>query len=237
MVCVRIFIFFRGTILIQWDDYLSARKSGIKRQWKPLLEKNIRAFESMQGKTLKIEIHEMCVAYFDKDCIGIPIQHPRIFEKVLAQLIDEINLDNEKYLLWAYKAIGLKDVYKTIQIEKPEQLLERAIELNPNNYEAKNLLMLEYIDSLDFALHELPHGLRLGESICINLIQHCEKLIDKNPELSDVKTRFGGNFEHYKSLYFSWIEYQEKEIKEDFFQWNRSKKNKLPKLKNNHPEF
>lgn len=203
--------------MIQWNEYLLARKSGIKKQWKPLLEKNICHFESMQGEQLKVEIHEMCVEYFDKGCIAIPIQHPRLFDKVLVQWANEIALDNEQYLLWAYKAIGFKDVYQIIQPKEPEQLLERVLELNPDNYEAKRLLFLNHIDALDFALHELPNGLVLDESVCIDLIQRCKSSIDESPELADVKTRFGSKFEDYKNLYFSWIEYKEKGIQRDFF--------------------
>ena len=209
--------------MIKWNEYLVARKSGVKKFWKPLLEKNICHFESLQGERLKVEIHEMCIEYFDNGCTKIPIQHPRILAKVLDQWADEIASNNEKYLLWVYKAIDFKDVHKIVQLENPKQLLEKVLGLNPDNYEAKKLLLLNRINALDFALHELPNGLVLNESVCINAIEMCEKILAENPELGGYKTRFGGNFDYYKNLYFSWIEYNETGFEEDFFQWFNKK--------------
>ena len=197
--------------MIQWGNYLIARKSGIKKQWKALLEKNICLLESMQGEQLKEAVYHICVAYFDK-CAAIPILHPRILKIILIQWREEIALNNEQYLLWAYKAIGNNEVYKIVQVKKPVQLLEKILVLNPNNYEAKTLLLLNYMNSLDFALHELPHGLVLNESVCIDLIEKAQRLIDEDPELAAGKTRFGANFEYYKKLYFDWIEYRDKNL-------------------------
>ncbi|BDU35745.1 hypothetical protein [Vibrio nigripulchritudo] len=207
---------------IAWEDYLVARKNGVKKFWKPLLDKNIAQFESLSGELLKLEIHELCTEYFDRRCSEIPIQHPKILEKVLSQWSREISLNNEVYLLWAYKAQGFNGVCKILDAEithKPQLLLEKVLVLNPNNLEAKKLLLLHHLDTLDFALHELPHGLVLSESACNNSIECCEKLLDNNPEMAGTKTRFGLGFHYYKTIYFSWLEYQRKEIKADFFEW------------------
>ncbi|EHU9474522.1 hypothetical protein KZY47_004498, partial [Vibrio vulnificus] len=149
-------------MLIAWEDYLIARKSGVKKFWKPLLDKNITQFESLSGESLKLEIHKLCTEYFDRKCNEIPIQHPKILEKVLSQWSMEISLNNDVYLLWAYKAQGFNGVCKILDeqiIRKPELLLEKVLVLNPGNLEAKKLLLLHHLDALDFALHELPHGL------------------------------------------------------------------------------
>lgn len=201
-----------GSNLIQWNDYLTARKSGIKKQWKALLDEKICLLEAMQGEQLKAAVHDMCVAYFDKNCTAIPIAHPRILKIILAQWREEIALNNEQYLLWAYKGMGINGVYDIVQLKKPAQLLHRILVLNPNNQEAKKLLLLDYLNSLDFALHELPHGLVLNESVCIDLIEKAQQLIDENPELAEGKTRFGANFKYYKKLYFDWIEYRDKHL-------------------------
>ncbi|ODC03841.1 hypothetical protein BFW38_10085 [Terasakiispira papahanaumokuakeensis] len=205
--------------MIQWDDYLVARQSGVKKLWKPLLENKISYLESLQGEQLKLEIHNLCVEYFDHGCTTIPIQHPKILSKVLNLWADEIALENEQYLLWAYKAIGFKGIEDIIGLEKPEHLLDTILQSNPDHDEAKALMFLSQIDALDFALHELPHGLLLNESVCLAAIARCESLIAEKPELADCKTRFGGDFNHYKRLYFSWIEYKNAGIQEDFFQW------------------
>lgn len=209
--------------MIQWDDYLVARKSGVKKRWKPLLENKILYFETLQGERLKLAIHDMCVKYFDHGCIEIPIQHPRIFTKILDQWADEIALNNEQYLLWVYKAIGFKGVFDIIQLEQPEHLLDKILKLNPDHDEAKKLVFMNQIDALDFALHELPHGLVINESACLDAIERCECLIAEKPELADCKTRFGGDFKYYKTLYCSWAEYKRTGVREDFFQWINNK--------------
>lgn len=209
-------------MLIAWEDYLIARKSGVKKFWKPLLDKNITQFESLSGESLKLEIHKLCTEYFDRKCNEIPIQHTKILEKVLSQWSMEISLNNDVYLLWAYKAQGFNGVYKILDeqiIRKPELLLEKVLVLNSGNLEAKKLLLLHHLDALDFALHELPHGLLLSESACIHSIECCGKLLANNPEIAGTKTRFGLGFHYYKTMYFSWVEYQKKGIKEDFFEW------------------
>ncbi len=186
--------------------------------WKPLLEERIRCIESLNEDDLNTYIYNICVAYFDEGCDDIPIQHPKIWGKVLAQWSDEISSNNEKYMLWAFKATCFKDVYKLVGLD-PSQLLERVIESNSAHYEAKQLLVLHHIDTLDFALHELPTGLVVEEKACLFAINRCESLIAENPELVTCKNRFGGDFNHYKNLYFAWGEYREKEIQEDFFTW------------------
>lgn len=209
-------------MLIAWEDYLIARKTGVKKFWKPLLDKNITQFDSLTGELLKLEIHELCTEYFDHRCSEIPIQHPKILGKVLSQWEKEISLNNEVYLLWVYKAQGFNGICKILSeefIRKPQLLLEKVLVLNPDNLEAIKLLLLHHLDALDFALHELPHGLVLSESACIRSIECCEKLLANNPEMADTKTRFGLGFHYYKTMYFSWVEYQKKGIKEDFFEW------------------
>jgi hypothetical protein len=208
--------------LLEWNEYLIARKSGVKKLWKPLLEERVCHFESLSGDDLKEYIYDICVEYFDNGCDDIPLQHPKIWEKVLVQWSDEILSNNEKYMLWAFKATCFKDVYKLVGLE-PSQLLERILKSNSGHYQAKQLLVLHHVDTLDFALHELPTGLVVEESVCLNAINRCESLIAETPELVACKNRFGCDFNYYKKMYFSWGEYKEKGIQEDFFAWFTNK--------------
>ncbi|MBF4377039.1 hypothetical protein, partial [Vibrio anguillarum] len=92
----------------------------------------------LSGESLKLEIHELCTEYFDRRYNEIPIQHPKILEKVLSQWSMEISLNNDVYLLWAYKAQGFNGVWKILDeeiIRKPELLLEKVLVLNPDNLE------------------------------------------------------------------------------------------------------
>ena len=215
------YIFWSSTLL-EWNEYFIARKSGVKKLWKPLLEERVRHFESLNGEDLKEYIYELCVGYFDNGQQQLPLQHPKIWEKVLIQWSSEIELNNEKYMIWAFKATCFKDVYKIVGLE-PSLLLERILQSNSENYEAKQLLMLHHIDTLDFALHELPRGLVVEEKTCIDAIKRCDTLISDTPELAACKNRCGGDFEHYKKMYFAWNEYKSKGLEEDFFTWFENK--------------
>lgn len=187
-------------------------------QWKPLLEKNLRCFQTLESEALKEAIHDVCVEYFDEGRHEIPIQHPTIWEKVLVQWAQELSLNNEQYMLWAYKASNYKGVHKLVGADT-SYLLDEILKFNPEHFEVKKLLLLHHVDLLDFALHELPIGVLLDDSVCMESIKCCESLIAGTPELADSQNRFGSRFNQYKELYLAWKEYKATKISEEFFSW------------------
>ena len=208
-------------IKYEWTDYFVTRKTNVKKLWKPKLDELISRIEDLKGKELENYLNLLCEAYFDYT-LEIPILHPTIWSKILIQWENNISTLDVKNLIWIYKASTYKDVYKIFNFE-PDQILENALELEPHNKEVKELLYLYKLDTLYFALHELPTGLVIDKEVCIRDIKECELMIKENKEFSNLRTRFDLDFEYYKNLFYAWQEYKLKNIEEDFYEWVRHK--------------
>lgn len=205
-------------MLSEWEDYIVARKSGIKKHWKPLLEEQLINFTSLDGEELQKYIEDLCIEYFDNDCHEIPIQHPKIWTVVLNQWSTKLESNDTQYLMWAYKAISFDGVYSLMELD-PKEILIRILEVEPENNEVKALLFQEHLNTLDFALHELPTGLVVDRRVCEDIIVSCERMVKDMPELKFLTSRFNCDYETYKNTFFSWCEYIDRNIKIDFYEW------------------
>lgn len=201
----------------KWSKFLSARKTGVKRAWKPLLEERINEIESLNEHELRNYIESLCTAYFDEG-LKIPIQHPQIWEKILENWKENLKSPDVKHLLWAYKAHFHRDVYQLLGMEDYE-ILDKVIEISPGHKEAERLIFKNRLDMLDYAIHELPRGLLIDESICLSAIERCENMARMNPELLTCRSRFNIDLAYYKKVLFSWLEYESSNIQQDFYEW------------------
>ncbi|WP_444946560.1 hypothetical protein ACJJIP_07505 [Microbulbifer sp. VTAC004] len=201
----------------EWNKYLDARDTGIKHVWKPLLSKQLEEIKSLNKEDLNDYLLEICKLHFDVG-LNIPVEHPNIWPQILELWKCKLDNPDEKIFLWLFKAKLYKDAYLLCSGE-PKELLESALTINPESKEAKKLLFIENLDLLDFAMHSLPCGLHLEVDTCKSAISECEQMLVKNPELKIYKTRFNIGFSHYKEMFFAWLEYQEKGIKLEFFDW------------------
>lgn len=207
----------------EWRDFFSARKTGIKKIWKPLFEKRLENIESLSGIKLQEYVEALCSAYFEHNRKEIPIQNPQIWDKVLEIWSLKLKSPDVRHLLWIYKAFSFKGVYNLLKLE-PKDIIEKVLEITPNHAEAEQLLFAEHLNLLDFALHHLPTCLVVEESVCVATIKKCEMMIGQNPELLSCETRFNLNYTHYKKMFDSWVEYKNCQIKEDFFERIEQKK-------------
>lgn len=211
----------------EWSDYLSAKKAHIKKLYKSKLDARIEHIESLQPQELEVYLERLCEAYFD-DHLDIPITHPTIWSKVLQRWQQNRSSLDTKNLIWIYRSSTYPHVYNLLELE-PHQILEKILILDPDHAEAQRLLFLEKLDTLDFALHELPRGLVLTKETCLESIEYCEKKIMENPDLRHIHTRFDLDFEYYKHLFYDWQTYQEQNIQEEFFQWLHTKQSSQSK--------
>ena len=204
----------------EWNDYFIYRKSHIKKLWKAELNERIKRVESLEGEKLEKYLNLLCEAYFDYE-MEIPIYHPAIWSKIIKRWEKDILHSDVKQLIWMYKA----NISTSFHLES-FQILEKILELDPNHKEANELLFLDKLDTLDFALHELPRGLLVDKKICIEYINYCESKIKEDVNFSKIRTRFNLDFYYYKNLFFYWEEYQKEKIQEDFFKWIEGKDSK-----------
>ena len=210
-------MYTRESIENEWSQYLISRKSGVKKQWKPIFEENLRKLDSLSGEELDSYLYALCEAYFDFE-LNIPIENPKIWSKILKQWQSKVNEPDVKLLMWVNRAFSFNGVYKLFQME-PIEVLEKIIEIDPNNNEAERLIFLDRLDLLDFAMHHLPSSLVIDESVCYKAIERCDNMLKKAPNLSSCKTRFGGDFYYYKKMFLGWLKYKSQDINQDFYEW------------------
>jgi len=209
-------------VLTYWNEYIHARKKGIKSIWKPLLEENLNKIESLPKSERNEFLLNFCVEHFDNNNLDLPIQHPKIWKEVLELWKVELTKNEERTLFWIYKSISYKDVYKTFKLN-PEEILKKILASDSKNIEALTLLFKEKIETLDFATHELPTGLVIDEKVCLSIISECEEMINTTPKLVECKSRFNLDFYNYRHLFYSWIEYRDNNIKTEFNKWLQEK--------------
>lgn len=209
----------------EWSDYLTYKKNNIKKLWKTELNEQIDKIESLRDEELGEYLDLLCELYFEHN-VKIPILHPKIWSKIIKQYKDNISNLNIQKLFWIYEVYTYPDVCKLFDLGS-HQILKRILELDPTNKRAKELLFLEKLNTLDYALHELPRGLVVDKKVCIECIDYCEQKIQKDKSFSKIKTRFGLDFKYYKDMFLYWEEYQTNNIKEDFFKWIKTKRLKV----------
>lgn len=200
-------------LLDEWQPYLTARKSGIKKHWKALLNERVASIDQLSTDERASYLDRLCSAVFD-DQQAIPIEHPVIWCHILTRWQERLtqNPEHEQTLLWLVKAMGFNGTYKILQVD-PDDILKGILQRNPSQNEAQRMLLKSHLDSLDFALHELPHGLLIRVDICRQLVAECEQLIQANPDLAECKTRFNLDLNDYRSTLNEWL--NSEQYKED----------------------
>ncbi len=190
---------------MEWEPYLQARKSGIKSRWKVLLDERLAQIDQLGADELELYLDRICHGVLDEK-IDIPLQHPRIWRRILSLWQDRLAVqpEHEQTLLWLVKAISFDGAYLILKTD-PDDILKGILQRNPEQKEAQQLLFLSHLDSLDFALHELPHGLLIRADICVQLVDECEALIKTNPDLMECKTRFNLDLTYYRSTLNEWL--------------------------------
>lgn len=207
-----------------WEEYLAARNSGIKKIWTLKLNERVRHITSLNEEALERYVEALFTTYFDRGQHTIPIQHPVIWNKVLPVLSRKVKEGSPKYRLWAYKAYGFAGVFKLMGND-PKQILRNILEEDNGNSEACQLLMEDILNSLDYAMHELPDVLLVKEDVCLAMIAECRGLIANNAQLDLCKSRFGLDLGYYQHVLHAWIEYCSVAREGDFDDWLESQGN------------
>ena len=158
----------------EWQNYFTYKKRKIKKIWKLELEKNIAKINSLSGKQLDSYIKHMLELKFDY-LLNIPIEEPRLLDKVIEYYKQEYPKRDTKLLIWLYKSHLFNGIYNIFGIDYTNFLRE-ALSIERNSKEALELLYTENLNILDYATHELPYGLCLEKSYCLELIKECEEL-------------------------------------------------------------
>jgi hypothetical protein len=214
-------------VISEWDDYISARESGIKIKWKPLLAERVKHISSLDEEEKNEYLNNLCHYYFDLDKTEIPIQHPAIWDAILEIWKVNLSWNDDKLLLWLVKALSssngsFKGAYLLLNKDSRD-ILRRIIELNPAQKEAKKLLLNEHLHTLDFAMHSIDTGMVLERAVGEEAIAECALILSDEPSLKNCKSEFGGNFEYYKNRFLAWYEYSKEDTKLDFDDWYKQK--------------
>ncbi len=210
-------------MISDWQDYITARKTGLKKRWKALLAERGSYIDSLNDNEKVEYLNNLCHCYFDLDETEIPIQHPEIWNKILELWREQQIWNNSNLLFWLAKSLtstkgNFRGAYLLLS-KDPDDILRRIIELNPNHTKAKKLLVEQNINVLDFAMHSIDSGMLIEKWAGDEAIAECEALIKSEPSLKSCKSRFGGDFEYYKSRFLAWYVYSKEESELDFDEW------------------
>ena len=171
------------------------------------LEENIRHLKSLEGAKFEKYANALLWLAFE-DKVDIPVMNPDLWDKLFPVVKQGYEEHKMPYVKWMYHAFGFKGVYAYLQCQ-PEDVLRQALAIEPKNDEVAGMLYREHLQLLDFALHELPLALCVGEKFCLEAIEEAKQLRMRFPRLSSVERRGGGTLEMYEQVLADWLAYEQ----------------------------
>lgn len=201
-----------------WIPYFRAKEVGLKKVMKFELLERVAEIEKMDLNDREQYLDSLIRLNFDQG-FNVPIQDPRIWKFILGLFRKKKEDLDPDYSVFLCNFSGAKGVYEIIGME-PHELLERTLKIKGKNENVAKALVLNYIDTLDFALHELPHALIIDREVCVGIIKRLTVLLLEYPKLKTVKNRFKGDADLYIKLFEKWDHYESKDSNIRFEEWN-----------------
>lgn len=201
-----------------WTPYFRAKEVGLKKVMKFELLERVAEIDKMALNDREQCLDSLIRLNFDEG-FNFPLQDPRIWKFVLELFRKKKEELDPDYSVFLCNYYGAKGVYEIIGME-PSELLELTLKIKGKNENVAKALVLDYIDTLDFALHELPHALIIDREVCVGLIKRLTALLLEYPKLKTVKNRFKGDAELYIQLFEKWDHYESKDSDIRFEEWN-----------------
>lgn len=153
----------------------------------------------------------------DSPSLALPLAHPGLLPKLQAFWL--ARFDEPRVKLWLYCAYGLQDTYikmrpllgaaEGIDNPSPEILLQQILAdsgvADFLRQQAALHLARSLLDSLDFALHEVPYCLCIRADICWQMLDELDELATILPVVP--LSRFNLSGEAYRRALTLWCNY------------------------------
>ena len=179
------------------------------------LQKRIAQLKILDSKAHKEYSETLLWLYFENGS-KIPIMNPQLWVELFPYVKEKYELREMPYVLWLYHAFSFQGVYDFLQCN-PEDVLRLALKLEPANVKVAQLLYLEHLNMLDFALHELPWGLCVEKKVCLSAIKEAKELKSNYKDLESLKNRFGSSIEMCELVLNDWLIYEQTDRSKAFY--------------------
>ena len=200
-----------------WQEFFEEHKRNDRNSKKLMnqrLKENIQQLKLFQGAEHWKHAEALLWLTFEEN-VAIPVMNPELWSELFPYVKQGYEEQKMPHVKWMYQAFGFVSVYDYLQCQ-PEDVLRQALAIEPENNEVAELLYLEHLQLLDFALHELPIALCVDKQTCLNVVEEARELQKQFPHLKFVKRRYGGNLEVYEQVLTDWLAYQQTDRKVPF---------------------
>jgi hypothetical protein len=185
-----------------WKKYFEAKEIPLRKVMKNILAEIITSIESLDDDVRNKYLITLMEKYYEEG-IQYPIQEPRLWKHCLAFLKGKFEEKDVKYLIWLYKSYTNEGVYEIVKMH-PSDLLLLALNEDLQNKEIASLLYIEYLNTIDYGMHELPEYLVIDENVLVDLINKSLKLESAYPNTEGLTNRYGNNLQFYIKLLKEW---------------------------------
>ena len=127
----------------------------------------------------------------------VPIENPQLWPLLFPTLRQGYEAGEVQFLIWMYRAFDFPDVYDYLQ-RQPEDVLRRALDLDPANDEVVWLLVVELLNRLDYGLHELPSTFVLPPEVLLAYVAEVHSLQERFPHVAHAVSRHGESLADYE---------------------------------------
>ncbi len=213
---------FLQSVKRAWREFFEARERNDRNSKKLMnqkLKENIRQLKLLEGAEHRKHAEALLWLAFEEN-VAIPVMNPELWSELFPYVKQGHEQQKMPHVKWMYQAFGFAGVYDCLRC-RPEDVLRQALSIEPENNEVAELLYLEHLQLLDFALHELPIALCVDKQTCLNVVEEARELQKQFPHLKLVR-RYGGNLEVYEQVLADWLAYQRTDKKVPFYDRRRA---------------
>lgn len=206
-------------IRFDWQNYIELRDQGLKKQANKVLMNVVKKIEGIGLNYFKGYLYSLC----DK-CLGGDdsnrIQQPLFVRCILPLLLEDVQAKSTQAIIYVIKAnfdgFG-REIYNAIGDFNHCDLLKIALETEPNNNIAINLLASDYIDTLYHGAHHLPECLIIDLDTAKSLIFESSEFILKN--IDHLDKELVESHRYYCKLYSDYNSWHSGAYSYDFTEW------------------
>jgi len=206
-------------IEIEWFKYIQLRDSGLKKQANKALLTVISAIHNSDQEKMKeflLSLCDECLVSFSEQRIQQPL-YVKCILPILVEGLKNGSVPEITYLVRSNACGFSNEVFKEIGDITEEDLLKKALEIDPSNIEAINLLANDYVQALDFGAHHLPESLIVELSYAKRVLSESAEFILRNRDCINESILQGHKY--YSFLYSDYETWESEKKEITFSEW------------------
>jgi len=196
---------FDPAIKLPLKQYLDAYDFGIKNVRNTALANFISAVKSLAPEAREVTLEHLCPLVFEKPG-SFPVQFPLMRELLVPYLLENFHARRLPHVRWLAQCAAQSEMIKeaTGGLEK-KQLLQLALEIEPQDSASWQLLAQEHFEILDFATHHLPEALVIREEVCRRELSSLAQIFMQD---SETRARYQTRYDYLHEVLDDWERFQ-----------------------------